>query len=111
MTISKRAEARRRMSRLIVTDEIQNRIDRLNVSREEFSADLLSAVASSAENADLNESEVFAIFELSAKMGLRIDGNESGARLDNLNGHAAITMDFANLFNLFKRMRCKNHTA
>ncbi len=105
MAMNKRLEARRRMSRLLVTDEIQKRIDRLNVCRDEFSADLLSAVASSAENADLNESEVFALFELSAKIGLRLDGMEGGARLDNLNGHAAITMDFANLFNLYKRIR------
>lgn len=105
MASSKRLEARRRMSRLIVTDEIQKRIDRLNVNRQEFTADLLSAVASSCENADLSESEVFALFELSAKMGLRLDGAEGGARLDNLNGHAAVTMDFANLFTLYKRIR------
>lgn len=104
MAVDKCTNARRRMSRLLVTDEIQNRIDRLNVKKSEFTADLLSAVASSNENADLNESEVFALFELSVKMGIRLDGADSGARLDNLNGHAAVTMDFANLFRLYKRL-------
>ncbi len=109
--MNKRQEAKRRMSRLLVTDEIQKRIDRLGVIHGEFSADFLSAVASSAGNAFLNESEVFALFELAAKMGLRLDGAESGARLDNLNGHAAITMDFANLFALYKRIHPKDQTA
>lgn len=107
MKVNKRQEARRRMSRLLVTDEIQKRIERLGVKREDFSADLLSAVASSDLNADLNESEVFALFELSAKMGLRIDGSENGARLDSITGHAAVTIDFANLFTLYKRIRPK----
>ena len=110
MAAGKRFEARRRMCRLIVTDEIQNRIDRLNVNKENFSADLLSAVAASSENADLNESEVFALFELCAKMGLRLDGAEGGARLDSLNGRAAVTMDFANLFSLYKQSHRKDQT-
>lgn len=104
MTANKRLEARKRMSRLIVTEEIQKRIARLNVDQGEFSADLMSGVAASADNAALNESEVFALFELAAKMGIRLNESENSARLSAINGHAAITMDFANLFSLYQRI-------
>lgn len=102
MTMSKRQEARRRMSRLLVSEEIQRRMDRLPVEKGDFSADLLQGVGASAETAALNESEVFALFELAAKLGLRLDGGENGARLDALGGHPAVTMDFANLYRFYR---------
>lgn len=111
MTGNVRLDARRRMSRLLISDEIQRRISRLNVNKGDFSADLLSGVSLSADNARLNESEVFALFELCARMNIRIAGNACGARLDEMNGHPAVTLDFASLCALNKRLLTKEGTA
>lgn len=110
MTGNIRLDAKRRMSRLLVSDEIQTRISSLQADCARFSADILEGISSTTENAHLNESEVFAIFELAEKMNIRM-ADEGGARLGNLNGHAAITMDFANLFALFQKIRANDRTA
>ena len=99
------------MSRLLVSDEIQKRINRLNVDRAEFSSDMLAGVASNMENAALNESEVFALFELAAKLGIRLEEEKGHAYLTEMNGHPAVTMDFANLYELFKRIKNEEVTA
>ncbi len=111
MRVNEFLEARRRMSRLLVSEEIQKRISRLPVKCAVFSADILSGITASARNAYLNESEVFALFELAAKMGLRLNEENCGAYLTNMNGHPAVTMDFANLMDLFKRMKGGDRTA
>lgn len=104
MTVNEFMEARRRMTRLLTSEEIDKRIARLPVKRAEFTADILSGVASSSRNTFLNESEVFALFELAAKMHIRLNEEKCGAYLTNMNGHPALTMDFANLYRLYKRM-------
>ena len=111
MRVNEFLEARRRMSKLLVSEEIQKRISRLPVRRAEFSADILAGISASARNAFLNESEVFALFELAAKMGLRLNEEMCGAYLINLNGHPAVTMDFASLMKIYKRMKEDEQTA
>lgn len=110
MRVNEFLEARRRMSRLLVSEEIQKRISRLPVNRAVFSADILSGITASSRNAFLSESEVFALFELAAKMGLRLNEENCGAYLTNMNGHPAVTMDFANLMELSRRMKGGNRT-
>ncbi|MBR3928061.1 MAG: hypothetical protein IKJ65_03540 [Clostridia bacterium] len=102
MTANRRLDARKRMSGLLVSEEIQKRIARLPVKRAEFAEDLLSGVAASEKNAGLNESEVFALFELAAKMNIRLNEEEGNAYLAEMNGHPAVTMDFANLHKLYR---------
>ena len=104
MTVNEFLEARRRMTRLLNSEEIDKRISRLPVKRAEFTADILSGVAASSKNTFLNESEVFALFELAAKMHIRLNEEKCGAYLTNMNGHPALTMDFSNLYRLYKRM-------
>ena len=105
MRVNEFLQARRRMSKLLVSEEIQKRIARLPVVRAEFTADILSGVSASARNAYLNESEVFALYELAAKMGLRLNEENGGAYLINMNGHPAVTIDFASLMAVYKRMK------
>ena len=105
MTVNEFMEARRRMTRLLTSEEIEKRVSRLPVKRAEFTADILSGVAASSKNTYLNESEVFALFELAAKMHIRLNEEKSGAFLTNMNGHPALTMDFSNLYRLYKQMQ------
>ncbi|MBQ1255803.1 MAG: hypothetical protein IIW08_05080 [Clostridia bacterium] len=111
MTQNEFFEARRKMSRLLASEEIGKRIALLPVRRNEFTKDILSGIASSTANAFLNESEVFALYELSAKMGLRLNEEKCGAFLTCMNGHPAVTMDFANLMNLSRRLKGGGETA
>ena len=104
MAVNIRLDARRRMGKLLSSSEIQRRISCLDVRMAKFSADIMEAVSMTTDNARLNESEVFALFELAAKMDIRMDGSDGGARLDAIDGHAAVTMDFANLFRLYQRL-------
>ena len=111
MTANRRLDARKRMSGLLVSEEIQKRIARLPVKHAEFTADLLSGVAASVQNAELNESEVFALFELAAKMNIRLNEEKGSAYLTQMNGHPAVTMDFANLYELYKLIHREDQTA
>lgn len=105
MMTNKETDARKRMSRLLISEEIQKRIARLDVDRAEFSADMLSGIASTPKTSALNESEVFALFELAARLNLRLNREEGHAYLSEMNGHPAVTMDFANLHMLLRRIQ------
>lgn len=96
-------DARKRMSRLLLTREIQERIEKLPVSMSDFSSDMLFACASTDEMALIDEFEVFAVGEIAAKMGFRLNGGQGEASLSYKSGHACLEADFSALLSACKR--------
>ncbi|MBQ3078600.1 MAG: hypothetical protein IJC48_01190 [Clostridia bacterium] len=91
-------EARKRMGALLVTDNAQARISRLNVNAGEFAADVMEGYTASPDNALLDPTEVFAVFELAAKIGLRVKEDGGDAALSAKNGRACVVVSFAGLY-------------
>ena len=97
-------EARRRMGRLMASDVIQARIARLPVNPGEFCADVMEASCADETVAGLEASEVFAVCELAAKLGLDLSPGLGNCALTARNGRAAVTIGFAGLYSLLKQI-------
>lgn len=97
-------DARKRMSRLLLTPEAQKKMDRLKTDKAEFCADVMGAVSRTGETALLDETEVFAVCELAARLGIRTGVVPNGARLDYEKGRAVLTVDFACLSDACRRL-------
>ena len=59
----------------------------------------------------LTEDEMVSAVEAAAKLGIRLEEEKGHAYLTEMNGHPAVTMDFANLYELFKRIKNEEVTA
>ena len=101
MSHTTRLNARRRMARLLSSDAAQYRIARLPVNPGEFCADVIEAYASGDDAARLDETEVFAVCEMAAKLGLSL-GPGRDVLLGARRGRATIVMGFSALHTLIK---------
>ena len=95
--------ARRRMAKLLTSDAAQYRISKLPMNPGEFSADVIEAYSADEAVARLDETEVFAVCEMAAKMRLRV-GPGRDAALNAYRGRAVLTMGFAALHMLSKHI-------
>lgn len=96
-------EAKQRMTKLLLSDEIQKRIDKLNVDKGAFHADMLYACARTGEMALIDAFEIFTMGELCAKLGVRLGAKDNGAELNYAGGHAVLSMDFSAVHALCRR--------
>ena len=97
------ANARRRMARLLSSDAAQERISRLDADPGEFCADVIEAYCAGGEVAALDETEVFAVCEMAAKMHIRF-GPGKEACLGAHRGRAVLLLGFPALHMLSKRI-------
>lgn len=94
--------ARRRMGALLSSDSTQARLMRLNVDIGEFCADVMQAYANNIDVAKLDESEVFAICEMAARLNLSIAPAMGDARLTAARGRAKLLIGFPALYKLLR---------
>ena len=98
-------EARRRMAALLTTDAVQARISRLETNPGEFCADVMEAASQNDTVAELDASEVLAVCELAAKLGLSFAPGRGDAHLFARRGHACMLLGFSGLYALLRRVR------
>lgn len=95
-------EARRRMGRLLTSDNIQARLARLPVDVGEFCADVIEAYTTSEEVCRLEASEVLAVCEMAATLGLSVAPEGGQARLTACRGRAGLLLSFSGLHRLVR---------
>lgn len=103
MAVYTRAEARRRMARLLSSDAVHARLARLPADVGEFCADVMDAYAASEEVWRLDETEVLAVCELAARMKIRFSPG-GDAHLSARKGRAVMVLGFGALYSVSRRM-------
>lgn len=103
MTNCVKNDARKRMARLLTSDAARYRLSRLPVDAGEFAADVMEAYAAGDAVSSLDETEVLAVCELAAKMGLRFAPGGDAA-LSARKGRAVMVMGFAAMYAVCKRL-------
>lgn len=97
-------DTRRKMAALLTTDTVQARISRLGVNPGEFCADVMEAAAQNDAVAALDVSEVLAVCELAAKLGLSFAPGRGDAHLFARRGHTCVLLGFSGLYALNRRL-------
>ncbi len=97
-------DARIRMAKVLSSDKTQKRLSRLPGDLAQFCLDLIDAYTYTADTARLEPTEVLALCETAARLGIVFSPERGDATLTSHKRRATLTIGFAGLDKLSRRL-------